>query len=142
MNDISEYERWWRLDLRYPPSTGYVPAIVAAALDRNRAARDRAAALPRRGDAEHALRAERLAVLSDREARWWRVLGSWVYSWDSGSVPLVFGAAAVAAAEGCRDDARFWREAAADWWARAEHRPTSDAAGALSNHPELGIGAA
>jgi hypothetical protein len=38
-----------------------------------------------------------------------------------------------------RDDARFWTETAADWRARAEHRPTSDAAGALSNHADLGV---
>ncbi len=38
-----------------------------------------------------------------------------------------------------QDDARFWRETAADWQARAEHRPTSDAAGALSNWAELGV---
>ena len=42
-------------------------------------------------------------------------------------------------ADSARDDARFWREAAQDWQARADRRPTSDAAGALSNHHELEI---
>ena len=36
-------------------------------------------------------------------------------------------------------DARFWRETAQDWQARVDHRPTSDAAGALSNWRELGV---
>ena len=43
------------------------------------------------------------------------------------------------AAHPARDDARFWREAAQDWQARADRRPTSDAAGALSNCYELEI---
>ena len=38
-----------------------------------------------------------------------------------------------------REDARFWQETAQDWQARAEHRLTSDAAGALSNWAELGV---
>ena len=38
------------------------------------------------------------------------------------------------------DDARFWRDTAADWQARAaDNRPTSDAAGALSNWAGLGV---
>ncbi|WP_297651268.1 hypothetical protein [Pseudonocardia sp.] len=40
-----------------------------------------------------------------------------------------------------QDRARFWRDSAADWQARAERRPTSDAAGALSNWAELGVSA-
>ena len=129
----------WRLDTRHVPSSGYVPAIVAAALERWQADYTRVAAMPHHTDIEHALRAERLAVLADRRARWWGVLAGWVYSPTAGSVPTVFGAAADESACRERDNARFWREAAADWRARAEHRPTSDAAGALSNWDELGV---
>jgi hypothetical protein len=52
---------------------------------------------------------------------------------------VVFAVAAIEAAASARDDARFWRETAEDWQARADRRPTSDAAGALSNHHELEI---
>jgi hypothetical protein len=128
-----------RLDERHAASTGYVPAIVTAALGRHRDARHHAAALPTRTDADHAARAARLAVVSERSARWWDVLSRWIYSPAGHPLPLVFGAAVLAAAASERDDARFWREAAADWQARAAGLPTSDAAGALSNHHELGI---
>jgi hypothetical protein len=70
----------WRLDALLPASTGYVPSIVATGLDRNRAARVRAGGWPVGTNTEHAVRAERLAVLADRAARWWAVLGEWVYS--------------------------------------------------------------
>src|SRR4051812_20832885 len=102
-----------RLDERHTCSTGFVPAIVAAALDRHRRAYDQAAALPTRTDADHATRAARLAVVSARVARWWDVLSRWVYSPGGNPIPLVFGAAVIAAAASERDDARFWREAAA-----------------------------
>ena len=137
MNAHSDTDRW-RSDERHAPSSGYIPTIVAGALDRYRDAHDHAAALPTRTDADHATRASRLAALAVRAARWWDVLAAWAYS-PAGTVPLVFGAAAVAAASSARDDARFWREAAADWHARATGVPTSDAAGALSNHFELGL---
>jgi hypothetical protein len=128
-----------RLDEDRIASTGYVPAIVAAALGRHHVARSQAGALPTRTDTDHAARAARLAVVSERSARWWDVLSRWVYSPAGYPIPLVFGAAVLAAAASERDDARFWREAAADWTARAIGEPTSDAAGALSNHHELGI---
>lgn len=121
-----------------PPSSGCVPAIVDAALRRCCDDRDHAFDLPRRTDAEQATRAARLAVVADRTARWWDVLARWTYTLDA-AVPLVFGQAAAITAARARDDARFWRDIAADWTARAEHRPTSDAAGALSNHHELEI---
>ncbi len=121
------------------PSSGYVPAIVEAALCRWNAQYDQARDLPKRTDAEHATRAERLAVLCDRRARWWDVLAHWTYHGADPSPPVVFGHAAQGCASADRDTARFWRELAADWRARAEHRPTSDAAGALSNWHELGV---
>lgn len=131
-----------RLDEQRPASTGYVPAIVDAALARLHDAYQRAAALPTDSDAAHAVRARQLAVVAARRARWWQVLGRWVYTEAGQPVPLLFGAAALDAAHSARDEARFWREAADDWQARAEHRPTSDAAGALSNHHELELEAA
>jgi hypothetical protein len=119
-------------------SSGSVPAIVSAALNRWWCDYRLAAAMPARTDLDQAIRADRLAVLADRRARWWRVLANWTYS-PAGTVPLVFGAAADMSADKDRDSARSWRETAADWRARADHEPTSDAAGALSNHHELGI---
>ena len=129
----------WRLDTRPGPSTGYVPAVVGAALERWQTDYTRAAGMPHRTDTEHAARAERLAVLADRAARWWDVLARWVSSPAGRPLPTVFGYAALGRAHSQRDSARFWRETAADWRARAEGRPTSDAAGALSNHQQLGI---
>jgi hypothetical protein len=128
-----------RLDEQRPAATGYVPAIVDAALARFDDAHYRAAALPTDTDAQHAVRARRLAVVAEMRARWWRVLRRWVYSEAGQPLPLLFGAAAMLAARSAEDDARFWREAAQDWQARADRRPTSDAAGALSNHHELEI---
>ena len=123
-----------------PPSTGYVPAIVDAALARLDDAHQRAAAPAAPStDAQHAVRAAGSRWSAGMRARWWQVLGRWIYSEAGHPIPLLFGAAAMEAAHSARDDARFWREAAQDWQARAEHRPTSDAAGALSNHHELEI---
>ena len=119
--------------------TGYLPAIVDAGLQRCRHQRELAYDLQRRANLDNAVRAERLAALAEREARWWAVLARWAYSPHGRSVPWVFADAAHHAGAHARDDARFWRDAAADWRARAEHRPTSDAAGALCNHHELGM---
>ncbi len=131
-----------RLDEQHPASTAYVPSIVDAALTRLDDAFRQAAALPTRTDAQHAVRARKLAVIAGWRARWWNVLARWVPSGDGHPIPLLFAAAATEAARSARDDARFWRDTAADWQARAEHRPTSDAAGALSNHHELELEAA
>ena len=119
-------------------TSGFVPAIVDAALNRWQWQYLQALAMPTGADAEHAVRAERLAELTDRRSRWWDVLAAWTYR-NGSSVPFVYGDAAQHCASKDRDSARFWRESAADWWARAEHRPTSDAAGALSNHDELEV---
>jgi hypothetical protein len=128
-----------RLDEQHPASTGYVPSIVSAALSRLDDAFHCAAALPASTDAEHAVRARKLAVVAGWRARWWEVLARWLPSGDGHPIPLLFAAAAIEAAASARDDARFWCDTAADWQARADHRPTSDAAGALSNQHELGI---
>lgn len=126
-----------RLDEQHPPCTGYVPSIVDAALTRLDHAHRRAAEMPIGTDAQHATRARKLAVIAGWRARWWNVLARWLSSPDGYPIPLLFASAATEAARSARDDARFWRDTAADWQARAEHRPTSDAAGALSNHHEL-----
>ena len=124
---------------RRATTTGYVPAIVEAALRRWNVQYDQARDMVRRTDAEHAARAGRLAALCERRARWWDVLAAWTYHRADPAVPVVFGHAAQYCASKDRDSARFWRETAADWRARAEGRPTSDVAGALSNHHELGM---
>ena len=129
----------WRHDARHAPSTGYVPAVVELALYLWHDLYDHALGLPRGTAGEHAVRAGRLAVLFDRRARWWDVLAGWTYRRADWSVPFVYAHAAQGCAAKDRDMARFWRETAADWRARAEHRPTSDAAGALSNWDELGV---
>ena len=107
-----------------------------AELDRAFAA---AVAAPHGTDAENAERAARLALVCARRAGWWGLLARWAYQ-DQG-VPRALAKAVVVARQADREDARFWRETAADWRARAGRRPTSDAAGALSNRHELGVGA-
>jgi hypothetical protein len=76
-----------------------------------------------------------MALLCARRAGWWRVL----ITNHRYSLHPVYLRAAEIAHHKARDEARFWRETAADWQARAEHRPTSDAAGALSNWAALGV---
>lgn len=97
-------------------------------------------AMPHRGDWENVARSARLALICARIAGWWGVLARETYR-QNGPHALVFGHAAVVAEHAERDHARFWRDSAADWRARAERRPTSDAAGALSNWAELGVSA-
>ncbi|OJY49534.1 hypothetical protein [Pseudonocardia sp. 73-21] len=108
--------------------------VAAATDDYNRQFHALAATRPGT-DAERAERAQRLSMICARTAGWWRVLATHC---DPG-VHAVFRLAAVAAECQERDRARFWRDLAADWQARAEQRPTSDAAGALSNWAELGV---
>src|SRR5688572_20178351 len=98
-----------RLDEQHPASTGYVPSVVAAALHRLDHAHQRAAALPTRTDAEHAVRARKLAIIAGWRARWWDVLARWLPSGDGHPIPMVFATATIHAAAGARDDARFWR---------------------------------
>ncbi|GAA1870985.1 hypothetical protein GCM10009836_59600 [Pseudonocardia ailaonensis] len=114
---------------------GSVPAIVDAAFYRLRVQLNAARDWPPVAPLDRAARADRLAVLHDRAARWWEVL----YRHTSSAVPFLYVRAAGRAADDQREQARFWRETASDWRARAEQRPTSDAAGALSNWAELGV---
>ena len=88
-------------------------------------------------DAGHAQRCAVLALLHARCAGWWRVLARAGYR--DHTVPVLYASAARIACDSARSTARFWRDTAADWHARAEGRPTSDAAGALSNWHELGV---
>jgi hypothetical protein len=119
-----------------PTRTDYIRPVATAIeeLDRQLA---EAHALPHRTDAEHATRAARLALISMRLSAWWGLLARDTY--HDLHLHALYGRAAVIAQHTEKDRARFWRDAAADWQARAEHHPTSDAAGALSNWHELGV---
>ncbi len=111
---------------------------VAAAIDACESEQRAAYAMPHRTDWENVARASRLALICARTAGWWRVLAREIYHFPSPHSRL-FGLAVISAEHTERDRARFWRESAADWQARADRRPTSDAAGALSNWAELGV---
>lgn len=112
-------------------------ARVEAALDLCEADQRQAIAMPHGSDRENAGRAVLIALTCARKAAWWRVLHRITVA--DPDVHRLYRLAVLAAAAEERDNARFWREMAADWAARAEHRPTSDAAGALSNWDELGV---
>jgi len=84
----------------------------------------------------HALRADRLATICARRVAWWNLL---LTRRHRDGLSRLFVRAVIHAAGQEQDRARFWRDAAADWRARAERRPTSDVAGAMSNHHDLGI---
>ena len=86
-------------------------------------------------DAGRAAYSAAMAVLTARRAGWWRVL--LIDDRHTHQLHPVLAAAVRIAHGKAHDDARFWRESAADWQARADRRPTSDAAGALSNWHEL-----
>ena len=119
-----------------PTRTSYVARVAAAIaeLDHQRA---QATAMPHRSDAEHAARAARLALICARASAWWGLLARATYL--DHDVHTLHGRTALIAQHAEKDNARFWRDAAADWTARAERRPTSDAAGALSNWRELEV---
>lgn len=95
-----------------------VPVKVAAALADLHEQFRTASVMPTGTDTEHAVRAVRLALVCARRAGWWRVLERHTYSPAAG-VPLVYGEAVIKAAGDERRAARFWRDAAADWHARA-----------------------
>jgi hypothetical protein len=91
---------------------------------------------PTGDDAGWAAYSAAMALICARRAGWWRVLLA-----DHRRrrvLQPVHERAAEIAHRKALDDARFWRDTAADWQARADNRPTSDAAGALSNWAELG----
>lgn len=113
-----------------------IPAHIVTALTELDVAYDLAARMPHTSNVEHADRALALARVCARRAGWWRVLACWTYR---GGFHRLHGKAALLAGHKERERARFWRDIAADWRARADHRPTSDAAGALSNWAELGV---
>lgn len=119
-----------------PTRTSYLARVATAVaeLDRHRA---EAMAMPHRTDAEHAARAARLALVCARTSAWWGLLARATYR--DHDMHVLHGRTAVIAQHAEKNKARFWRDAAADWAARAERRPTSDAAGALSNWHELGV---
>lgn len=93
------------------PST---PEVVERAL--LRCARDygQASTLPDGSYVEKARRAERLAVVCERRARWWGVLLRWTFSHYC-DLPWIFSAAVIDARKADESSARFWREIAADW---------------------------
>jgi hypothetical protein len=119
-----------------PTRTSYLRRVATAIneLDDQRA---EATAMPHRSDAEHAARAARLALICARTAAWWGLLARATYR--DVDMHVLHGRAALIAQHTEKNRARFWRDAAADWTARAERRPTSDAAGALSNWHELEV---
>ncbi len=87
--------------------------------------------IPTPGVGEHdkaTERAEAMAELCQRRQRLWEQLGEWVYG-PSGTVPLMFGQAVLAAAEAEASHARFWTETAGFWQARANGLPGDDGTG-------------
>jgi hypothetical protein len=111
-----------------------VTAALAGCAAEERAALD----MPRRSDVENVVRAARLALVAARTSAWWGVLARRAYHLPFAHGALL-GKAAINAQLTEGDRAKFWRDCAADWRARAERRPTSDTAGALSNWAELGV---
>lgn len=99
-----------------------VPELVTAGLDRCAAEYRMVLMRPAATHAERAARAERLAVLSKREARWWTVLKRWTYgpSWD---IPLIFGRAAILAAADATQRAHLYAGMAADYQRMAAGLP-------------------
>lgn len=114
-----------------------VTRLAHAGLNRASAAISETSALRPTDDLGQAARARRLAELHSRRARWWTVLRrATVADLDT---PAVYITAVATACVDAENSARFWRDAAEDWQARAEQRPTSDVAGAMSNWHELGL---
>jgi hypothetical protein len=113
-------------------------ARVAAAMADCHTAQVGAYAMPYRTDGENVARCLRLALICARMSAWWGVLADHVYR-DPSPATRLFGQALILAQHAERDRAKFWRESADEWLARAERRPTSDAAGSLSNWDELGV---
>jgi hypothetical protein len=86
-----------------------VPTLVRRALQRCATHYEHAQRMPRRTHADNIARAERIAAVCDRESRWYGVLHRWAYS-PQGTVPLVFGQAAIRAESCAMSDARFWAD--------------------------------
>lgn len=114
-----------------------VARLADAGLNRAATAISQTSAMRPTDDLGQAARARRLSELHTRRARWWAVLQrAAVADLD---IPAVYLCAVAIACVDAEGSARFWRDAADDWTARAEHRPTSDIAGAVSNWHELGV---
>lgn len=106
-----------------------VPTMVAAGLERCEVERRRVMGLRPGTHTERAARAQRLAVLFERSARWWNLLGRWSVRAGWGQVPAVFGDAVIIAAGRDSDQARFWRDMAGDWLRHAAGEPVCDVIG-------------
>ena len=107
---------------------GWVPALAQTAI--NRIVEDRLRLMMARPEsyAGKAVRAERLAVLCEREAAWWLVLARWV--WRSyPDLPRVFAQAASQTAYGHSERAAFWRDSASDWRRREAGLPVCSVIG-------------
>ena len=96
------------------PAGAAVPDLVERAMLRCSQEYGESLTLPHTSYAEQAHRAEQLAEVCERRARWWGVLLRWVLS-PACTLPWVFGAAVLDARRREEDDARFWRNAATDW---------------------------
>lgn len=105
--------------------TSWVPALVQAGLQRCSDQRLVASQMPRISAVEWAARADRLARIADREARWWSVLARWTYSqpYRLDGVPLIFGRAVLKTIEEREQRAHLLRQMAKDWRHRAAGRP-------------------
>lgn len=98
--------------------TPQVPTLVGRALQRCAQQYDEVLRRGRLFDADDAQRCVRLAVICERESRWYGVLHRWVYS-TQGTVPLVFGQVAGRAQSCALADTQFWTDRAAQYRARA-----------------------
>lgn len=101
--------------------TGDVPAVVERAMTLCSQEYGAALLLPYGSHAEEAHRAEQLAAVCERRARWWGVLIGWMFSPACG-LPWVFAAAVLDARRREESSARFWREIAQDAHADHAHR--------------------
>ena len=119
-----------------PPTRPTAADRVMAALEELDHASWALGLLPRTAT-DWATRSAAMALISARTAGWWRVLLS--AERRTRTAHPVYRRAVSVAHRRALDDARFWRETAQDWRARVDRRPTSDAAGALSNWRELGV---
>jgi hypothetical protein len=95
-----------------------VPVLVERAMHRNDHDRHRAFNLSHTTADENARRCAQLALIFARQERWWRVLANWTSRAES-ELPAIAGRAAIYAAAQAGSDARFWREMAQYWHARA-----------------------
>lgn len=96
-----------------------VPALVEAGLRRCEEAENAASGMPRRTNEEWAARADRLADLCERRARWWAVLSRWSFGQED--LPSVLVRATVTVGISEDEHARSWREMARDWRRMAEN---------------------